>query len=346
MVWDDCFSLFNLPEGMKEQADVARVMSYAGAIVVALANLAGTTVSSMQQAALSSKIHQLPVSARLALLKGCKLGYMGMLVLLRSKEMLTDSEDSLALILARYIRKERGDRCTLEQIGDLKDQLQYQHMSHRFLGLELPGIPALCLDVNQLSQLMYLRGLQGGESIPQSCRQPSVPAAWYKPHRQQAHAQPITFVLTLRVPEADLSCHLTAAALLTSGGVAAPDLASAKVAVGGVSWCLTLRSRSPDSRLWVVVAPVTRNPRPYETSSSSKAGNYANIELRLLSSTPPAMTSQFTEWIARDGLSFPNFFQPWFCHRPGDPMNLTWWKDFLRDGHLCMNATVTFLQGP
>ncbi|MEW5297078.1 MAG: hypothetical protein WDW36_000309 [Sanguina aurantia] len=168
-----------LPEGLREQPDMLRVMALASGAAATLANTVGDTATAT--AALNAQLDRLPIHARLALLQGDTLGYRGMLALLSSDDQVAESEDSLAILFSRYLESAVGRSLGVLQIKSLRDQLRHQHMSNTFLGLELPGIPTLRLDIQQLSRLTYLRGLREFSSVPLASRLTSVPAAWRNP---------------------------------------------------------------------------------------------------------------------------------------------------------------------
>lgn len=184
MTWDDCYTLFSLPESVQGHLGVSRVSDFAVTLATSLANALSPTPVAEHRLALSKQMSKLPIHARLAMMQGCKLSVTPMYVLLGSDEQITDSEDSLAIILARYIRAVAKTSLPGE-VRMLKSQLRHQHLSNTFLAFELPAIKELCLgSAPALNSLIHLRGLKGVESIHAAQRQPDTPAAWYKPLAQ------------------------------------------------------------------------------------------------------------------------------------------------------------------
>ncbi|MEW5314381.1 MAG: hypothetical protein WDW38_005887 [Sanguina aurantia] len=271
LTWDDCSSLLNLPEGLREHRDMAPCIVLGMAALVSLANPAppasfppppfmasasSPVPTEAELAAMSSQLHRLPASVRLALLKGCKLGFVGMLALLGSDDQVADSEDALATLLCNYLKSGSVRELSASQIKTLKDQLRCQHMSNAFLGFDLPSMSLLCLDLQQLSLLMYLRGLSNFDSIPVQHRQSTVPTAWYEPPRKSAAGQRNKVHLTLQISESALSEHLKHLASMKSGGKAPAPIFGPAAELNGISWRMMLASPTIHQQLWLAVQPV------------------------------------------------------------------------------------------
>lgn len=322
---------------MRAQPDVSQVLTLATAATVALANTASTAPLETREALLSSQLNKLPTCTRLELLKNCQLHYEGMLALLGSDDQIADSEDSLATLLSRYLDSATGQLLTPTQFKTLTDLLRYQHMSNTFLGLELPNMPLLSLDNQQLSRLMYLRGLKEAANIPPTFRLSLVPAAWYEPARKIATRPTNSVQLVFNLSESALVEFLNATVLVNSGGIGMHSLIGDVVEFRGVSWCIILQS-VPDRQLIVGVRPAFDSRKLIDHS----AGIFAEYQLRLTSTSPTIHTRKIATWIAAAG-SGPNNFVQAIGKRPGDPTQLDWWKEYIVDGFVRFTSTVTIL---
>lgn len=313
--------------------------------VVAKANSTSTSadpqVRGTHYLSLHKHLNKMPISVRLELMKGCLLGYAGMLGLLGSNDQIAESEDSLAVHLSRYLDSTVGRRLLASEVTHLKSQLRYPHMSNMFLGLELPSISKLCLDSKEQSHLLFLRGLAGVGSVPMEFRLPSVPAAWYKPARKLPTSRENTCSVNLRfdLSESVLDAHLKATTLVASGGRSHHLLVGDAVDFKGVSWSIVLWSFPPKRQLLVGVRP-TFNLR--DSSAAQLAGIYAECDCRLDSATPVVSGSRRAAWIGHAGSATDNFVQV-KGGRPGNPLQLEWWKDYVVDGFVRFSATVTIL---
>lgn len=337
MTWDDCQAVFNLPGGLREQPCLTCISTHAFNAVLALAN---TTQSTPPHHTLITHLEALPSFVRLALLTGCKLGFTAMLILLSSDEQVADSEDDLAQLLSSYFASDMGKACSASERKQLRDELRYQHMSHMFVALKLPGISGLRLSIQEASQLLYLRGLPGFASIPLKCRQPAVAAAWYKPARKQAIIPPDSFELKLKISERALSEHLNAVALLKTGGHGVHRLSGDVVDFRGVSWLMELYS-AHTMHLWVGVRTLKKTARGIESNAVCLAGVYAKACCRL-DSASPTIKREVIGWVSKSGPGCVNFVQN-VEKRPGDPTDVSWWKDYIRDGHVLFSATVQIM---
>lgn len=312
------------------------VLALAMTVVTTLLNTASTAPVDAHQKALSVKTLKLDVSVRLALLQGCKLACTGMLVLLSSDEQVADSEDTLATLVYSYTKSAMGRACTAAQTKTLKDQLRYQHMSNAFVGCALQSMPSLSLNVQQLSQLLYLRGLKQFASIPVLHRLPTVPEAWYKPPRKQALSSLETVEISFDVPESALSEHLCALVRFKAGGAVAPtELVSGCVESKsqGTSWRMLLMSPSRDEQLWLVVRP------SFVTSLNTvswKANIYVDISYSI-DGAATVMTGKTSTWVGAGGVCVKVFVPS----ETGDATDISWWKDYINDGHVRFRATVT-----
>lgn len=339
---DDCFSLFNLPEGLREHKDMVVFIELG---MVALASLfnantssivvpsstastARTAASDMQLAALSARLHNLPRSVRFALLNACKLNYAGILALLSSNDQIADSEDALAIALSRNLKfRIPGTFSSMEE-KVLKDQLRFQHMSHAFVGLELPGLTSLSLDLQQQSHLLYLRGLPQYASTPEKLRLASVPAAWYKAPRQACAPKTEILQLMLNIPVSALSKHFKALVHLRSGGAVPAGIHGPLVVFQGTSWRLSLASPTDEKLLWLVVLPTFASPR-----------NAARTSIFAECMCGSDMGSGFSKEVSRGAWMGVNGVCVGKC--PGDATELAWWKSHIVDGYVRFTATVT-----
>lgn len=329
--------MYSLPEGLREQPDMLRVMALASGAAATLANTVGDTATAT--AALNAQLDRLPIHARLALLQGDTLGYRGMLALLSSDDQVAESEDSLAILFSRYLESAVGRSLGVLQIKSLRDQLRHQHMSNTFLGLELPGIPTLRLDIQQLSRLTYLRGLREFSSVPLASRLTSVPAAWYEPVRKVSSKQPNQLELSFTLSTIRLREHLVAVKSLNAGGTRVHEIKSDAVEFRGVSWCMILHSTSEGHQLLLGLKPTFLLR---QDAADQLAGIYIEFQYRLDSASPLITELKRRVWIGANGFGTDNFVQA-YGKREGDPTELDWWKDYFVDGHVRFSATVTIL---
>lgn len=313
------------------------VMAFASGAAAILANAVGDTPTA--EAALTAQLNRLPIHARLALLQANKLGYQGMFALLSSDDQIAESEDSLAILFSRYLETEVGKSLGVLQIKSLRDQLRHQHMSNTFLGLELPGIPKLCLDIQQLSRLTYVRGLCGLNSVPLASRLASVPAAWYEPVRKLSSKQLNKVELSFHLSTSRLVEQLEAAKLLNAGGTRVHVIESDAVEFRGVSWRMILLS-VPDGRQLLLGLRPTFMLR--QDAANQLAGIFVEYQCRLDSASPLITELKHREWIGAVGTGTVNFVQR-YGKREGDPTELDWWKGYIVNGHVCFSATVTIL---
>lgn len=349
LTWDDCSSLLNLPEGLREHRDMAPCIVLGMAALVSLANPAppasfppppfmasasSPVPTEAELAAMSSQLHRLPASVRLALLKGCKLGFVGMLALLGSDDQVADSEDALATLLCNYLKSGSVRELSASQIKTLKDQLRCQHMSNAFLGFDLPSMSLLCLDLQQLSLLMYLRGLSNFDSIPVQHRQSTVPTAWYEPPRKSAAGQRNKVHLTLQISESALSEHLKHLASMKSGGKAPAPIFGPAAELNGISWRMMLASPTIHQQLWLAVQPVFGGAAPRRT------GMFAELVCSKDGVDPVFLGKAAGSWLGAGGTCVAKFV-PACSYRAGDATELAWWKDDIVDGHVRFVATVT-----
>lgn len=344
MGWEDCHALINVPEALSSQPVLHHNISeLAAKIAVGLANGASTEPPSAHQQSLSAQLHRLPASMRLQLLQGCQLGYPGMLALLSSEEQVTDSEDGLALALLRYLQQGPGCVCSAVEAKNLKDQLRYQHMSNAFLGLHVPDIPKLAIAHRLLSHLVYLRGLTGGTCIPLRCQQPTVPVAWYAPARKQVGPSPDSVELTLDVSESALSEHLKGAVLFKAGGLAPPSILGALVERQDGSWRIVLSSSFLSGLLFVGVTCTRKLTGAPDCAAARTAGAYAALICRMQDASP-VISGKCEAWFIDHSTGWSNFAQAGVNgKRTGDPMELEWWREYIKDGHVRFSATVKIL---
>lgn len=340
MTWEDCHALINVPEALTSQPALHHISELAAKFAVGLANAASTEPPPAHQQSLSAQLHRLPASMRLELLQGCQLGFPGMLALLSSEEQVTDSEDGLALALLRYLQQ--GPKCAMEA-KILKDQLRYQHMSNAFLGLHVPDIPKLAITHRLLSHLIYLRGLTGGTCIPLRSQQPTVPVAWYAPARKLVAPSPDSVELTLDVSESALSEHLKAAVLFKAGGPAPPSMLGGPVKLRDRTWRIILSSNSVASLLFVGVTCPGKLAGVPECAAAKTAGAYAELVCRM-ENTSPVISGKSATWFTDQGMGWVNFVQAGVNgKRTGDPMELEWWREYIKEGHVRFTATVKIL---
>lgn len=341
ITWEDCYALYSMPDELQQHVGVTVVMQCAMLMIIELCRRAVPTPEQSILQFLSSQLCKLPNSVRLAILEGCKLGFPGMLALLGSDEQVAESEDCLAMLLARYLEGEIGMACSAAEIKELTGLLRYQHMSHNFLAFKVPSIPKLSLDMQQFAHLTYLRGLPGSACIPLYHRQPTVPAAWYEPARKQAIILPDTLELAFDLSESALSEHLSAITLFKSGGPVPQIILSGPVEFKGASWRLSLQSPTLEQQLYVGVQAKFEQSCMRDSTASLTAGIYADITYRM-DSASPVITAKGTSWVGQRAVGYALSAKE-FGKLPGDPLDLGWWKGYIQDGHVRFSASVKVL---
>lgn len=341
--WEDCCVIFNHLEQLQEQPDTIKVVEWALDIIVGLAKTAVATQQQTVQQILYTQMHKVPAYARLALLKGGKLCFHGMLALLSSDDQIADSEDSLAHLLACYMQSAMGRKSAPSEIMQLRNQLRYQHLSGLFFAFSLPSFPQLALTMQELSFLVYLRSIRGPVHVLPIHSEPLFPAAWYKAARKLAHAcnnsVRNSFELQFNVSESDLSGHLKKAASLRAGGTSSSKLTSGSVQFRGISWTMSLQSLTSGHHLCLAVHPTLVADASAEACNS---GIFAEVSFRLDSACPVITATLPPHWFGRGGRGFDNFVQK-FGKRPGNPTDLNWWRDYMTDRHVRFSATVKLL---
>lgn len=337
MVLGDCCSLFELPEELRTRPCMTIVMDFAMTTAIQLANSFATPHLASDSSLLAEQLTQLPLYVRLEMLQRCCLKFPAMCTLLRSEQQITDSEDSLAMLLADYLRSDAGIQCSASEITQLKQQIRYQHLSTLFVAFELPGIRQLSLDKEQLSQLLYIRDARRFLPMPSELRQPNVPNAWYKLARDSPPSDN-SVKLVLYLSEKALSHYLKGVARLKSGGAAPSDVHSLHVECKGTSWCMKLQSLKPDSQFCFAVQP-TFNKKL--SLASQRAGLVVCVIFRVENVHP--MISRHTGLVlaGKGGVGIDNFVQD-SEKRLGDPTELDWWRKYIKDGHIRFSATVEF----
>ncbi|MEW5308260.1 MAG: hypothetical protein WDW38_000233 [Sanguina aurantia] len=204
MTWDDCSILNTLSEALTQQPGVSGIPAFACSLAVHLAATASSVPPLMPVDLLTVELERLPVSARWAIFTSGRVGCTALKCLLGGDDMIADSEDDLAIELHRLFCSDDGPTFPPAERVQLKNLLRYQHMSNTFLGLKLPHMPhCRSWPPSGGSQLTYLRGLTGFDSIPAVCRLGTVPEAWYTQPRRQAASPPNSVELTLSISRSD-----------------------------------------------------------------------------------------------------------------------------------------------
>lgn len=148
-------------------------------------------------------------------------------------------------------------------------------------------------------------------------------------------------MLKLKISEKNLSEHLQAIALSNRGGSWPKSIQGQRTQFIGSFWVMEMESSSDVRQLWVGVTRLHAMNGNLDSRASYTAGIYAKVTYSLETVYPITMEGN-PAWISVHGRGCSNFAQA-VGNREGDPTDLSWWKDYIMEGHVHFSATVQLM---
>lgn len=334
----DAAAIFRTPPGLRNAPGFAAVLKTAGGVLL---QRFGDVFELLSSPALVAQLLLLPQAA--------------LLYLLSSNALLTDCEDSVLVMVSWWLEGVVGRGCSEEDVTQLRAKIRYSRLSSTYLVQVLRRLPRLRPTERQLLELLGYQALKATLVLDyfKDAGDGLMPDGWLKPCRTPSDRSNNSVTTSLDVSQAVLETHIAGlkAAMATTG--VPPDFPPQIKSLSKLCSGFVVFLYFGSAKHGQISSP--------ECTDGSAGSFVSGIEIcaplpaygdhmTLPRGVPCSMSISILGHQKRYRKSSPESclcskvrlrnFPQMVSKLPGNPLSLSWWAPLLKDGSLCLSATV------